>query len=327
MRKTLTVFTPTYNRAHTISRTYDSLCRQTCKDLEWLIIDDGSSDNTRQWLMSLSKEIKYKDERFDWMGRLTFDRTNKNDHFIIDSKGLQIEYIYKPNGGLYTGYNVAFQTIKTELCVCIDSDDYAPDDLVENIKNIWDNLSIKQRTSVGGIVGLDYNVVGQQPIGGFFPINNQTAWISDLNHKGDSKFVFRTELIKRYCPQIGFEGERDYNPHYMQMQLFDKYPMWIVNKNFCWVEYQIGVDSMSQAIFEQYIRSPKSYARYRLMELSMTRGLSFSRKFSLCAHYISACVFCHDRDWFRNSNNKILVLLAVPLGFVYNIFIRYKARK
>ena len=327
MLKTLTVFTPAYNRAHTIVRTFESLRRQTCKDFEWMIIDDGSTDNIRQWLMSLSEDIEFKEQIFDWMGRALPNISDEHSHFIVDVDGMRIEYVYKTNGGLYTGYNVAFQTIKTALCVCIDSDDYAPDDLVENIKNIWDNLSIKQRTSVGGIVGLDYNVVGQQPIGGFFPINNQTAWISDLNHKGDSKFVFRTELIKRYCPQIGFEGERDYNPHYMQMQLFDKYPMWIVNKNFCWVEYQIGVDSMSQAIFKQYIRSPKSYARYRLMELSMTRGLSFSRKFSLCAHYISACLFCHDRDWFRNSNNKILVLLAVPLGFVYNIFIRYKARK
>ena len=42
MKKTLTIFTPAYNRAHTIGRTYESLCRQTCKDFEWLVIDDGS---------------------------------------------------------------------------------------------------------------------------------------------------------------------------------------------------------------------------------------------------------------------------------------------
>ena len=327
MLKTLTVFTPAYNRAHTIGRTYESLCRQTCKDFEWLIIDDGSSDNTRQWLLSLSDNITYKDERFDWMGRLIDDSSDKNDHFVINVDGMQIEYIYKPNGGLYTGYNVAFQTIKTELCVCIDSDDYAPDDLVENIKNVWEGLSDEQRSSMGGIAGLDYNVADQQAIDGFSPVDGQPAWISDLHRDGDMKFVFRTELIKRYCPQIGFEGEKDYNPHYMQMQLFDKYQMWVVNKNFCWVEYQIGVDSMSQAIFKQYKRSPKSYARYRLMELSMTRGLSLSHKIRLCAHYISACIFSRDESWLRNSNNKVLVLLSVPLGVVYNILIRYKASK
>ncbi len=328
MKKILTVFTPAYNRAHTIGRTYESLCRQTCKDFEWLIIDDGSSDNTRQWLLSLSDNITHEDERFDWMGRLIQGSSdNKYDHFIIDVDGMQIEYIYKPNGGLYTGYNVAFQSIKTDLCVCIDSDDYAPDDLVENVRNIWNGLSEEQRSSIGGIAGLDYNVVDKQPIGGLFPVDGQTAWISDLNHHGDSKYVYRTDLMKKYCPQIGFEGEKDYNPHYMQMQLFDKYQMLIVNKNFCWVEYQIGADSMSQAIFKQYKRSPKSYARYRLMELSMTRGQSFSRKFCLCAHYVSACIFSHDTFWLKNSKNKGLVLLAVPLGIVYNVFIRYKARK
>lgn len=325
MSKLLNVFTPTYNRAHTIERTYESLCRETCKDFEWLIIDDGSSDNTRQWLLSLSDNITYKDERFDWMGRLIDDSSDKNDHFVINVDGMQIEYIYKPNGGLYTGYNVAFQTIKTELCVCIDSDDYAPDDLVENVKNIWNGLSEEKRLNLGGIAGLDYNVVDKQPIGGFFPVDGKGAWISDLSHHGDSKYVFRTDLMKQYCPQIGFEGEKDYNPHYMQMQLFDKYQMWIVNKNFCWVEYQIGADSMSQAIFKQYKRSPKSYASYRLMELRMTRGLNFSRKFCLCAHYVSACIFSHDYFWLRNSKNKVMVLLAVPLGIVYNILIRYKS--
>ena len=321
----LTVFTPAYNRAHTIGRTYESLCRQTCKDFEWLIIDDGSTDGTRDRILSLGEKVQDTGAAYDWMGRRLEETTS--DHFVLNAGGLRIEYVCKPNGGLYTGYNVAFQTIKTELCVCIDSDDYAPDDLVENVKSVWDNLSAEQRAGIGGIAGLDYNVVGKQPIGGYFPVDNQSAWISDLNHQGDSKYVFRTDLIKKYCPQIGFKGERDYNPHYMQMQLFDKYPMWIVNKNFCWVEYQIGADSMSQAIFKQYIRSPKSYARYRLMELSMTRGLNFSRKFCLCAHYVSACIFSRDASWLKNCNNKGLVLLAVPLGIVYNIYIKYMARK
>ena len=61
--KTLTIFTPAYNRAHTIWRTYESLCRQTCKDFEWLIIDDGSTDNTRElvdgWIEEDKIPIRY----------------------------------------------------------------------------------------------------------------------------------------------------------------------------------------------------------------------------------------------------------------------------
>ena len=84
--KTLTVFTPAYTRAHTIGRTYESLLRQTCKDFEWLVIDDGSTDNTRELVEGWIKEDK-----------------------------IPIRYIYKENGGLYTGYNTAYANIDTEL--------------------------------------------------------------------------------------------------------------------------------------------------------------------------------------------------------------------
>ena len=67
--KTLTVFTPTYNRKHTLPRTYESLCRQTSDDFTWLIIDDGSSDGTREWVESLGEKIVVKGRSFDWMGR------------------------------------------------------------------------------------------------------------------------------------------------------------------------------------------------------------------------------------------------------------------
>ena len=86
--KTLTIFTPTYNRAHTLKRTYESLCRQTCNDFEWLIIDDGSTDNTKGLVNT----------------------------WIADNV-LSIRYIYQENGGLYTGYNTAYANITTELCV------------------------------------------------------------------------------------------------------------------------------------------------------------------------------------------------------------------
>ena len=106
--KTITIFTPTYNRANTLGRTYKSLCYQTCKDFEWLIVDDGSTDNT-------SKLV---------------------EQWIVEADFV-IRYIYKENGGLYTGYNTAYANIETELNVCIDSDDYMPNNAVEIIINHW----------------------------------------------------------------------------------------------------------------------------------------------------------------------------------------------
>lgn len=86
----LTVFTPAFNRAHTISRTYKSLQEQTCKEFIWLIVDDGSTDNTSDLIYSWQKE---------------------NELF-------EIQYIYKENGGMHTAHNTAYENIETELNIC-----------------------------------------------------------------------------------------------------------------------------------------------------------------------------------------------------------------
>ena len=123
-KKTITVFIPAYNRADILNRGYQALRRQTLKDFIWLIIDDGSTDNT--------KEVIAK-----WMQ---------------ENNGFEIRYIYKKNGGLHTGYNAAIANADTELMMCVDSDDYLPNDAIERIINFWrENGSDKY----AGIVGLD----------------------------------------------------------------------------------------------------------------------------------------------------------------------------
>ena len=106
--KTLTVFTPAYNRASTIGRTYESLLRQTCKDFEWLVVDDGSTDNTRELVEGWASEGK-----------------------------IPIHYVYQKNQGMHGAHNTAYENIETELNVCLDSDDYMPDDAVEIIVSLW----------------------------------------------------------------------------------------------------------------------------------------------------------------------------------------------
>ena len=144
--KTLTVFTPTFNRRELLTRCYESMCRQTNKDFVWMIVDDGSTDDTK----------KFADE---W---------KKNSD-------LEIRYIYKDNGGLHTAYNVAIENIDTELCVCIDSDDFMPDNAVELILNFWDKYGSDE---YAGIVGLDFNLDGKV-IGDPLP-NQKTVNLIDL---------------------------------------------------------------------------------------------------------------------------------------------------
>lgn len=323
--KTLTVFTPTYNRKHTLPRTYESLCRQTCRDFDWLVIDDGSSDGSREWFESLGPMTISSGQKFDWMGRIL--EGDDENHFVIQAPNVRIEYVYKPNGGLYTGYNVAYQTIQTELCVCIDSDDFMPDDAVAKIVEKWRGLSENEKKKYCGIVGLDFDVRTKDPIGGDFNGSSGEVNALEMKHVGDVKYALRTDLMRPVAPQLGFEGERDFNPHYMQMQVLDKTPILLLNENLCWVEYQIGGDSMSQGIFKQYIRSPRSYARYRLMEMRMKTGMSWKRKVMLHIHYMCSCILSNDENWLKNSPEKILTLLACPFAVLVLFYIQIKARK
>ncbi len=295
--KTLTVFTPTYNRAHTLERAYRSLCRQTCKDFEWLVIDDGSTDNTRELIQS-----------------------------FIQEGLIPIHYIYKENGGLYTGYNVAYAEIQTELNVCVDSDDFMPDNAVELIVKTWREHGSDK---YAGIIGLDYYYETHKPIGGLFPKGLTECYYLDLYikqiHLGDSKQVMRTDLMKRVAPQVGFPGEKNFNPVYMLLQVCDEYPLLVLNENLCMVEYQ-ETDSMSKAIFKQYMNSSRSFAKTRIMEMQLKRS-TWPNKVRSAIHYVAECLIAHDKDWLRNSPLKLMTLCMAPLGLVLSIYIRYKAVK
>src|SRR5574344_1431113 len=165
----ITVFTPAYNRAYSIGECYKSLCRQTCKDFVWLVVDDGSTDNTAQ----LISEYKNKDN------------------------GFKIEYVYKKNGGMHTAHNTAYDNIKTELNVCIDSHDYMTDDAIEKILNCWDE---NKKEKYAGILALDIFTNGKV-IGKKLPDNVKDITLSGYYQNGgsgDKKIILRTDVVNKY---------------------------------------------------------------------------------------------------------------------------------
>ena len=118
---------------------------------------------------------------------------------------IEIKYVYQENQGMHGAHNTAYELIETELNVCIDSDDYMPEDAVEKILSMWEKYG---NDDVSGIIGLDSYTDGKI-IGTELPIDLKTSTLFDLYYKhgvtGDKKLVYRTELTRNY-PYPLFEG-------------------------------------------------------------------------------------------------------------------------
>ena len=272
----LTVFTPTYNRAHTLPRTYESLRNQDCYCFEWLIIDDGSTDGTDKLVET-------------WMA--------ENNPF-------KIRYIYKKNGGMHTAYNTAYDNIDTELNVCIDSDDCLAFGAARKIADAWSTM---REFGYAGLIGLDSDMNGNI-IGTGFPENMKETTYSEYygkGGKGDKKFVYRTDIIKKYPPYPEFEGE-NYVGISCKFAVIDQdYKLGVLDEILCNVEYQ--EDAYNRKIMMMYPISKKRL----LMET---------------IHYVSSSFISKNRNFIKESPRKILTVLCIPAGWMLTAYIKLKVK-
>lgn len=290
--KTLTIFTPAYNRAHTLSRTYESLLRQTCDDFEWLIVDDGSKDSTKALVEGWIQEGK-----------------------------INIRYIYQQNQGMHGAHNTAYRNIDTELNTCIDSDDYMPDDAVETIVNFW---KAHGSDKYAGIIGLDCTE-GGNIIGTSFPEGMTETTLNGFyakGGKGDKKLVYRTDVIKQYPEYPIFEGEKYVGLAYKYMLIDQDYTLLTLNKPLVVVEYQ--QDGSSMNMYRQYWNNPKGFAFYRKTEMGTTQ--SFIRTFKVCIHYVSSSFIMKNKTFIQDTPRKLLTILAIPFGYILYEYIKHKIK-
>jgi glycosyltransferase involved in cell wall biosynthesis len=286
---TLTIFTPTYNRAHTLGRTYESLCRQTCKDFCWLIVDDGSTDGTADLV------AKWK-----------------------AGERVPITYVWQENQGMHGAHNTAYRHITTELNTCIDSDDWMPDDAVEKIIKCWKSNSSDD--SLAGIVGLDQTADGKI-IG--TPLDRERTTLQgfyERGGRGDKKLVYRTEVITSYPEYPLFEGERYVGLAYKYMLADQDYELLTLNEPLVTVEYQ--PDGSSYSMYRQYWNNPRGFAFFRKTEMKCTHSLK--RLFMVCAHYVSSSIICRNWKFLAESPRKFMTVLATPAGVALYFLIKHK---
>ena len=289
---TLTIFTPAYNRAHTIAQTYESLCRQTCKDFEWLVIDDGSTDNTHHLIEG-------------WMAE----------------NRIPIRYVFQKNQGMHGAHNTAYKNIHTELNTCIDSDDWMPDDAVEKIVSFWKkNGSDKY----AGIIGLDMTKEGVI-IGTPFSKDTISTTLMGFYRKGgkgDKKLVYRTDVVKKYPPYPLFEGEKYVGLSYLYMLIDQDYELLTLNHPLVIVEYQ--QDGSSLNMFRQYWNNPQGFAFLRREYMPYAQGIK--ERMQVCIHYVSSSIMLKDWNFIGKSPLKMMTMLAIIPGFILYLLIKYSVK-
>ena len=289
----LTIFTPAYNRAHTLPRTYESMCRQACKEFIWLIVDDGSQDNTAE----LVKQWQSQDN------------------------GFEIRYVYKENGGMHTAHNTAYEHIDTELNTCIDSDDKLAPGAVEHILAKWEQV---KGCGYAGIIALDSDFDGNVIGKGFPEGMTETTVIGyySAGGSGDKKLIYRTEIIKKYPPYPVFEGEKYVSLAYKYRLIDQTFKMAVLNEVVCHVEYQ--PDGSTGTMWRQYLKNPKGWMFWR--KVCMQYPESKKRLIVDCIHYCSSSIIAKNKHFVSESPRKVLTMVCIPFGLILSFVVKRKAK-
>jgi len=279
----LTVFTPTFNRASTISRTYNSLQKQTCKDFEWLIVDDGSTDNTEELICS-------------WLG---------------EDNAFQINYIKQSNGGKYRAYNNGLRNAKGVLFFCVDSDDWLPENSVELIVNHYDELLANN--TLAGITALkefpNKTLIGKPHRIG---IHQSSLYNLELiGQGGERSRVFKTHVARQY-PFPEETNELFVTESVIYDRYEGEYEFLVTNDVLTTCEYQ--QEGLSCNPRKLMLKNPAGYKLYFAQRLDMTPYFLERIKFVLQYHAFRLMYGGTAYDYC--GQHKILVKLLAPVGFL-----------
>ena len=278
-----TIFTPTFNRKELLEKLYKSLQKQTYKDFEWLIVDDGSADGTKE----------------------------KVEEFLSEKK-LDIKYYFKENGGKQRAYNFATDKANGELFICLDSDDEYVENGLETILKYW-----KKYEKNNNIAGMGYlsTYPNREVIGSSFPEKEMVSTQFDIYNKygvkGDKGLMFRTEIIKKYKFPV-FDDEKFITEAVVYNRICEKYKMAYVNEKIEIKEYQ--EDGLTAKYNNLLLRNPKGQALYH-NEIN-SQNLFFKQKVLNNAVYYK---FCRAAGYkfgkiFKENKNKLFLIFALGIG-------------
>ena len=289
------VFTATFNRSYCLHRAYQGLKTQTFRDFEWIIIDDGSNDNTKELVDQWKKEADFP-----------------------------ITYIWQPNQGKHIAYNTAAPLLKGELFTSVDSDDSVKPCWLERFKFHWEGFSAKEKIGIAGVMCMAEDQNGQI-IGDKFSKDGVIVDFAKylLTHKivGDKGGFVQTKIFQAY--PFPADVKNVYVPEgYFIHAMSRQWKVKLTNEILI-VPY---TDDRSDH-FTHELKKPKNYAGNRCGHLAF---LTFSPRLILVRPYtyLANIVFYSKLSFLlhyslkkqfsdiRNGWGKLFWLGTFPLGYI-----------
>jgi glycosyltransferase involved in cell wall biosynthesis len=285
-RPTFTVFTATFNRAHTLHRVFESLKAQTLDDFEWLIVDDGSTDGTdalvRKW---------------------------------IDGAAFPIRYYWQENQGKHVAFNEGVRRARGELFLILDSDDACDPEALETFKKHWEAIPEEERGSFTGVACLSRQPDGTIH-GSRFPVEPLDVSSFHVRYRlgvtGEKWGFHRTEVLSRF-PFPVIPGETTVPESLVWNRISQQYKTRFINAPLR-IYYPTEGSWASSPLSR--IRSPVSASLYYLEHAGLLEAESLWNRIRALANYVRFSLHAGvgSREMFRRARQPGAMVLAYPVG-------------
>jgi glycosyltransferase involved in cell wall biosynthesis len=283
---TVSVVTSTYQRANTLPRLYESLCAQTYRDFEWVLVDDGSDDGTEELVRG-------------WIGESPFP----------------IVYHWQENRGMGIGRNRAIERASGEYCAMIDSDDWYLPHALERMVATWEAIPPQRREEFSDVEGLRVDGDGELVLDRF-PEDVFDGNYFELRAchgiRGDTIGMFRREVLARFpFPEdLGWHV----TPALIWNRIAAQHETRFVNEIWAGTEYQ--PTGLTNTIPELRLRFREAQLAYWSEYAAMPRRMSARNRLRANANYVRYSLLCEvgSRQLLRAAPDRLWSTVSAPIG-------------
>lgn len=289
-----TVYTPTFNRAHTLHRVFESLQAQTCRDFEWLVIDDGSTDDTSALM------ARYQNEA-----------------------GFPVRYLQEPHRGAHYAHNLSLRESQGQLWLKLDSDDGCLPEALARLQQQWENLPAANRDAFSGVTGLCRDQNGTL-VGMRFPADPLDCSAAELEYRykvrGEKWGCLRLDVLRQFPYPENVPG--NFIPEsYIWCQISQRHQTRHINE-------ELRIYWMDAPSLVHGRANPRTNAAgHRLMfkmVLDLESGWFFTAPLRLLRAavqysrfaFLSGAGFAAQFGDLKSVGGRLLWLVGAPVGFI-----------